>query len=122
MSALGLLALVLELRVLKPLASWEPFGGRLLLLQGAATGSEGLSPGEVTRLRSWAARWPRLRPSLRSFYATHHDDGAVSAALWLVLEGRGVTDPNHRRSLHIAWRRANPETTDPPFDLAPRLD
>ena len=122
MSPLGFLALVLELRVLQPLASWEAFGGRLLQLQDAARGQGGLSPGEVNRLRTWAARWPRLRPALREFYATHHTDSAVSAALWLVLEGRGVTDRNHRRSLHIAWRRANPETTDPPFDLAPRLD
>lgn len=83
----------LALAALGPLAGWpelQALAGRVV---DALAEVEGLSPGDLRRLRAWPARWRALRPEVRAFYARarwHDEIEAAAAHLGLLgcLDGR----------------------------------
>lgn len=86
-------ALLLEVRPLAVLSSWEPVGARLEALAGAIRGTGPLTERDCTLLRSWASRWAALPGDVRDFYARHVDDSETArVVLWRVLEGRRADD------------------------------
>jgi hypothetical protein len=88
-------ALLLEVKPLAVLSSWEPVGARLEALSGAIRGQGSVSDRDTTLLRSWARRWALLPPAVRDFYARHvqaEDSETARVVLWRILEGRRSED------------------------------
>lgn len=102
----ALLGLVLEARVLAPLAGWEPVGSRLEALVGAARGEDGVSEADTTRLRAWARRWTLLPEPLRAFYLRHLEDEQPTArvVLWKLLHAERPEDWQVAR-LRALWEQ-----------------
>lgn len=107
MSATVAHAVLLVVRPLAVLSSWEPVGARLEALAGAIRGTGAVSECDLTLLRSWAARWARLDPAVRDFYVRHvqaDDCETVRVVLWRVLEDRRAADWQVRR-LERLWEQ-----------------
>ena len=80
------MALVAELSVLADLQAWEPVAKRVAAVQVAIGGGDGITRFEVMDLRLACARWKRMYPTLREFYAAHaHVDPTASILLWHLL-------------------------------------
>lgn len=115
-------AVLLEVKPLAVLSSWEPVGARLEALTSAVRGTGTIEERDLTFLRSWARRWARLAPEVRDFYARHvqaNDLETARVVLWRILEGRRADGWQIRR-LESAWEqdhRAQPIG----IDLAPFL-
>jgi len=121
---LALIALSLEVGVLRDLAPWEPIGASLEALAGAMRDRDSLSPAQVAGLRRWAGRWREVHPDLRRFYAAQvagPEPGVAETALWWILEGdagRPTLSGRQRGALRAAWNAWTPEA--PPGTLLPR--
>ena len=92
--SVALQGLILEARVLAPLASWEPVGSRLESLVDAARAQGPISEVEIVKLRAWARRWTILPEPIRAFYLRHLEDEAPTArvVLWRVLHAERPED------------------------------
>ena len=109
--------LALELQPLAALAQWPSVAIELSALADALRGNEGISPEQVVRLRLWSARWQRLHPRLREWYASSaHTDERIGAAPYHILSGRRA-----RIGVVVAAKHAYRETTgrSPGLDLIP---
>ena len=111
--------LALELQALAPLSAWPTVAIELSALTDALRGNEGISPEQVVRLRLWSARWQRLHPRLREWYASSaHVDERIGAALFRILSGRRA-----RIGVVVAAKHAYRETTgrESHLDLVPYI-
>lgn len=125
MSATLLHGVVLEVKPLAVLSSWEPIGSRLESLVDSARGTGTISEADVVKLRAWARRWAKLPESVRAFYALHagtEGDLASTTArvvLWKVLNGQRPEDWQVRK-LEKLWEQDH-RVLPVGIDLAPRL-
>lgn len=103
-TALG--ALVLEVKPLAVLGTWEPVGSRLEALVSAVRGEGSLGEREITTLRAWARRWTLLPEPLRDFYVRHLQDESPTArvVLWKVLHAETPEDWQIRKLAHL-WEQ-----------------
>lgn len=100
-------ALLLEVKPLAVLSSWEPIGSRLEALAGAIRGVGSISERDTTLLRSWGRRWGLLTPEVRDFYTRHvqaEDSETARVVLWRILEGKRAEDWMIRR-LERLWEQ-----------------
>ena len=111
--------LALELQPLAALAQWPAVAIELSALADALRGNEGIDAAQVFRLRLWSARWQRLHPRLREWYASSaHTDERIGAALYHILSGR-----RSRIGVVVAAKHAYRETTgrESHLDLVPHI-
>jgi len=100
-------ALLLEVKPLAVLSSWEPVGSRLEALSSAIRGVGSISERDTTLLRSWGRRWALLTEEVRGFYARHvqaNDSETARVVLWRILEGKRADDWMIRR-LEKLWEQ-----------------
>lgn len=113
--------LLLEVKVLAPLSSWEPVGSRLESLTTALQGEGAVTEPELVALRAWARRWTLLPEAIRAFYLLHLQDEMPTArvCLWKVLHAERPEDWQVRK-LSYLWEQ---DTGCFPFriDLAPMI-
>jgi hypothetical protein len=110
-------ALMLELAPLAGLA-WQPLAERVEALTTALRGGDGVGPGLVNQLRTWAHRWAALHADLRAFYTRHAEHPAAEAALWRILDGGDRLRGPLRGQLDRLW--IEDHGAEPNIHLVPR--
>lgn len=118
--AAGLRVLQLELRPLLALSTCDTVAE----VVGALTAdvSAGHASSALDRLRSWSARWTRVRPDVREFYerVEVHQHPAGMWGLRRILDGEGTASGPKRGELNRLWREIH--GSDPAFTLIPKID
>lgn len=86
MTGAAAIALAAEIQSLAPLREVEWIAKRIDAVLDALRGADGVSESAVAELREAAARWRRMAPALREFYAdVAPDDATAATVLWLLL-------------------------------------
>lgn len=102
----AIVALAAELSALADLREWEPVQRHVQNVVAAMGGGEGLTERDVLDVRLACARWGRMNPRLREFYAAHvRTSKEASVVLWHLLFRPApdvMTGPRIGR-LHQLW-------------------
>lgn len=116
------MALVAELSALADLRAWEHVAKRVDAVQAAIGGGDGITAFDVINLRLACARWKRMTPTLREFYAAHVcTDSTSSILLWHLLFRPEPGAYTGVRVGHMRRLWADHFGEPPAVDLYPRL-